>query len=93
MLNPACPVRRVRHAKVSCRRVQSPRRKSLGRLLVAGCGLHQRYQRRKTRPIMEAGIQGLTEDAAPALIHFADSQTQQWLMVRLDDPSATTDES
>ena len=40
----------------------------------------------KDRPIMETGISNLTEDAAPALLHFADGQTQQWLMVRLEDP-------
>ena len=42
----------------------------------------------KTRPIMETGIINLTEDTAPALIHFADGQTQQWLMVRLEEPAA-----
>ncbi len=40
----------------------------------------------KTRPIMETGIVNLTENTAPALIHFADGQTQQWLMVRLEEP-------
>jgi hypothetical protein len=42
----------------------------------------------KTRPIMETGIHNLTQDTAPALVHFADGTTQQWLMVRLDDPQA-----
>jgi len=42
----------------------------------------------KTRPIMETGIINLTEDTSPALIHFADGQTQQWLMVRLEEPAA-----
>jgi hypothetical protein len=42
----------------------------------------------KTRPIMETGISNLTQDTAPALVHFADGQTQQWLMVRLEDPAA-----
>jgi hypothetical protein len=42
----------------------------------------------KTRPIMETGIANLTEDSAPALVHFADGQTQQWLMVRLEEPTA-----
>ena len=37
-------------------------------------------------PIMETGIYNLTENEAPALIHFADSETQQWSMVRLDEP-------
>lgn len=40
----------------------------------------------KTRPIMETGVANLTEDTAPALIHFADGTTQQWLMVRLEEP-------
>ena len=42
----------------------------------------------QTRPIMETGISNLTEDTAPALVHFADGQTQQWLMVRLEDAAA-----
>lgn len=40
----------------------------------------------KSRPIMETGIANLTKDTAPALVHFADGSTQQWLMVRMDDP-------
>jgi len=43
----------------------------------------------KSRPLMETSIANLTKDSSPALVHFADGQTQQWLMVRLDDPSAT----
>lgn len=42
----------------------------------------------KSRPLMETGISNLTEDTAPALIHFADGTTQQWLMVRLEEPAA-----
>jgi hypothetical protein len=38
------------------------------------------------RPILETGISNLTQDAAPALIHFADGQTQRWLLVRLEEP-------
>jgi len=38
------------------------------------------------RPIMETGLSNVTQDTAPALIHFADGQTQQWLMVRLPEP-------
>jgi hypothetical protein len=38
------------------------------------------------RPIMETGLENLTEDSSPALIHFADGQTQQWLMVRIPEP-------
>jgi hypothetical protein len=40
----------------------------------------------QTRPIMETGLPNLTQDSAPALIHFADGTTQQWLLVRLDEP-------
>jgi hypothetical protein len=36
---------------------------------------------------METGIYNLTKDDAPALLHFSDGQTQQWLMVRLDEPT------
>jgi hypothetical protein len=35
---------------------------------------------------METGIVNLTEDTAPALVHFEDGQTQQWLLVRLEEP-------
>ncbi len=38
-------------------------------------------------PIMETGIYNLTQDDASALLHFADGQTQKWLMVRLEEPS------
>jgi hypothetical protein len=37
-------------------------------------------------PVMETGLSNLTQDSPPALIHFADGQTQQWLMVRLPEP-------
>lgn len=37
-------------------------------------------------PIMETGVNNLTQDSAPALVHFEDGQTQQWLLVRLDAP-------
>jgi hypothetical protein len=40
----------------------------------------------KTRPIMETGLFNLTKDTTPALLHFADGQTQQWLLVRMDEP-------
>jgi hypothetical protein len=42
------------------------------------------------RPIMETGLSGLTEDTAPALIHFADGQTQQWLIVRMPEQAEET---
>ncbi len=44
----------------------------------------------KSRPIMETGIVNLTEDTAPALVHFADGTTQQWLLVRLEEPKEAT---
>jgi len=40
---------------------------------------------------METGIYNLTKDDAPALLHFEDGQTQQWLLVRLDDPKEGAD--
>lgn len=40
----------------------------------------------ETRPLMETGIANLTQNTAPTLIHFADGTTQQWLMVRMDQP-------
>ena len=40
----------------------------------------------KTTPIMETGMQNLTEDEAPALLHFENGETQQWLLVRLEEP-------
>jgi hypothetical protein len=42
----------------------------------------------KTRPLMETGIRNLTLDTSPALVHFADGTTQQWLLVRIDKPGA-----
>jgi hypothetical protein len=40
----------------------------------------------KQFPVMETGIYNLTQDTAPALVHLADGQTQQWLLVRLPEP-------
>ena len=40
----------------------------------------------QNRPIMETGIANLTQDSSPALVHFADGQTQQVLVVRLPEP-------
>lgn len=44
----------------------------------------------KTSPIMETGISNLTQDTTPVLVHFADESTQQWLLVRLDQPKEET---
>jgi hypothetical protein len=38
------------------------------------------------RPIMETGLSNLTQDSSPALIHFEDGQSQQWLMIRIPEP-------
>ena len=40
----------------------------------------------KSWPIMETYIYNLTENEAGALLHFEDGQTQQWTLVRLDEP-------
>jgi hypothetical protein len=40
----------------------------------------------KQFPVMETGIYNLTQDTTPVLVHFADGQTQQWLLVRLEEP-------
>lgn len=45
----------------------------------------------KDWPIMETGLKNLTEDSSAALLHFADGQTQQWLLVRVEDPEHTAE--
>jgi len=40
-------------------------------------------------PIMETGVYNLTESDVDALLHFADGETQQWSMARLDEPEDT----
>jgi hypothetical protein len=42
----------------------------------------------KARPLIETGIGNLTQDTTPALVHFADGTTQQWLLVRVDQPGS-----
>ncbi len=37
-------------------------------------------------PIMETQLYNLTENETGALLHFENGQTQQWTLVRLDDP-------
>ncbi|MCD0462783.1 hypothetical protein [Roseiconus lacunae] len=39
-------------------------------------------------PIMETGIYNLTENESGALLHFSEGQSQQWTMVRLDEPES-----
>jgi hypothetical protein len=36
--------------------------------------------------VLEAGIYNLTKDETPVLVHFGTEKTQQWLLVRLEDP-------
>jgi hypothetical protein len=44
----------------------------------------------ESRPIMETGMVNLTQDTAGVLVHFANRDTQQWLLTRLNDPTATS---
>jgi hypothetical protein len=37
-------------------------------------------------PIMETALYNLTENESGALLHFEDGETQEWNLVRLDDP-------
>ena len=41
----------------------------------------------KQWPVMETGVFNLTKDEAPVLIHFENGQSQQWLLVRLEEPA------
>ena len=38
--------------------------------------------------VMETGIFNLTEDETPLLVHFGTGKTQNWLMVRMDEPES-----
>ena len=40
----------------------------------------------KKTPILETGVHNLTENQSPCLLHFADGETQRWLLVRLPEP-------
>ena len=44
----------------------------------------------KSWPIVETGLSNLTQETFPALLHFSDGQTQQWLFVRLEEPKKTS---
>ncbi len=37
--------------------------------------------------IVESGLYNLTQDEAPLLVHFGTDKTENWLLVRLDDPA------
>ncbi len=43
----------------------------------------------ETRPLMETGLSNLTQDTAGALVHFANGDTQRWLMARLKQPDGS----
>lgn len=43
--------------------------------------------------VMEAGINNLTQDQSDLLVHFGKGITQQWLMVRLQEPPAKETET
>jgi len=43
--------------------------------------------------VLETGIYNLTKDETPVLVHFGTAQTQQWLLVRLEDPEAGNEDS
>ena len=40
----------------------------------------------ESRPLMETGIGNLTQDTAGVLVHFANGDTQRWLLARLNNP-------
>jgi hypothetical protein len=44
----------------------------------------------KKDTVIETGLYNLTKDEAPALIHFGPDKTEQWLLVRLQNPDAAT---
>jgi hypothetical protein len=38
--------------------------------------------------VFETGIYNLTQEETPVLVHFGSQQTQQWLLVRLEEPAS-----
>ncbi len=41
---------------------------------------------KKSRRVFEAGIFNLTKPEAPVLVHFGTKRTEQWLLVRVENP-------
>lgn len=41
--------------------------------------------------LIETGLYNLTKDEAPCLLHFGSDRTEQWLLVRLQEPESSTD--
>lgn len=46
----------------------------------------------KKNTVVETGIYNLTQDEAPAVLHFGNERQQTWLLVRLEDAEAGSDE-
>ena len=44
----------------------------------------------KNTPIVETGLANLTKNETRVLVHFADGQTQQWLMLHVENPQSGT---
>jgi hypothetical protein len=44
-----------------------------------------------TTNVIETGLYNLTKDEAPVLIHFGKEKTEQWLLVRLENPDPTSE--
>ena len=42
-----------------------------------------------TTNVVETGLYNLTKDEAPCLIHFGKDKTEQWLLVRMQQPDAS----
>ncbi len=43
--------------------------------------------------ILETGIYNLTKEETPVLVHFGSQQTQQWLLVRLEESTEGTSDT
>jgi len=41
--------------------------------------------------VVESGLYNLTQEQAPLLVHFGPEKTENWLLVRLDDPAPESD--
>ena len=40
-------------------------------------------------PVMETGVYNLTQEQTAVLVHFGPEQTQQWFLVRLEEPEGS----
>ena len=60
--------------------------------------VNKRSQRRwtigdKKDTVFETGIYNLTKEQTPLLVHFGKDRTQQWLLVRMQQPAAQAEQS